>query len=505
MVRTSPMVKWSFALLALSLLDAPLWAQTLNVTVVQSPSAPLPDISCDDDLPLVYTASYDNPFDSSSPCSLTGVSWTWSYSSVSLGGSAPPVDSFGMVVSQPSPGAAEYDVTFTPHAAGVWAWTVTASVTATNTCGGGTASGSGSLITSVTTVGVPDMFTIETHPNSAVAWPRPNAYVLLPTSVQVLKGWKIRYTAPAGYTNVTWNTPNAQFGAGSPYEHTETATGTWVVTMKGTSGGKAKTLGPRTVVVSDVEADSFIIASNGTYKRIANNVITPPANTPTDTAVKFSGRVRVKATLPALTDFKWGYAQSLGGSRVCVRTASNFAWDPLSPDGTIVSRISSVSDKGNAAIVAPITPAGAIPAGTCDQLAAGVLLYAGQNWALNATGSTDDTPSSPNPVIWTPQVTNAPDLKNVTITYQAPRTTYGLNFQTWIVAYHDTTKQYVPLRQLPWDLTFDSNNAAIWPYSANTAGAEVVPAAALPDPGAANSIVPFNATYATGANVDSKK
>src|SRR5437773_1328523 len=80
---------------------------------------------------------------------------------------------------------------------------------------------------------------IEAMPNSDIALG--NTYREQPVRVEVLKGWKVRYTAVSvdDPAKVTWFNGDTQFGMGSPLEREELTVGDFFITMKATKNGKA--------------------------------------------------------------------------------------------------------------------------------------------------------------------------------------------------------------------------------------------------------------------------
>jgi hypothetical protein len=279
-------------------------------------------------------------------------------------------------------------------------------------------------------------FTIEAKPDSEIALN--DTYIAQNDTVEVLKGWSVRYTAPAGSSNVKWLHNGNQIGTGSPFTRTEETLGTFTVKMV-----SAQASHERTLVVGEVESVGFQLKVGGQYTKSNPNyphfVVSP--QTP---AIEFLGRVQKTATSPNLSQFRWGFIQSTEAT-VDIQFPYNkdsIMFHSQSPGTTV---------KHPQYYYYPDVPS------DTNDAPKGSQLYGGsppQSLGTDYNPAVSDTPGLPAPVVQKIFADNA----GFPVLIEFPIQTNKLNqkFMVWQVAFHLKTQQYVPLIQQEWKLEWDS-------------------------------------------------
>jgi hypothetical protein len=256
-------------------------------------------------------------------------------------------------------------------------------------------------------------------------------------------------------------------------EYEEPTVGTFYIYMTGVKDGVEQVVGPRTELVSDVQLDSFALSipggGDGNYTKV-DGVVTKPDMNMGKRALDITGQVSVKAGAPTLTDIKWCFLQSVGGTITIKWSLATVQFDPDSPVGTVVRRPDYFTSQN-------------IPANRSDQTNYGEGMYAGP-FDLGSPDSSKDTPGPDSPL---DETRKASDNRQATLTYKITgRQEFSVDYNTWIAVCHPKTGQYVPLKQKTWSLVYDSNEAGPWTASV---GAEVTPLTKPPDFG--ESSIPY--------------
>jgi hypothetical protein len=441
-----------------------------------------------------YTCEIQGPFWTRDPITNSPDSWSIvvQYSQTdpnSLG--TPPSGSYSYSVNQGSVSSADAALSFTANVEGYWSITASAQVYYNNgSCGDQWLGMKSPPPIKLTFNPLGDqLFDLEGKPDSDIALR--NEYVAQILNCEVLKGWKVRYTAPPVNTNVTWwykpGGVDTQFGAGNPFERTENTVGTWTtIYFKSTQfpNGSA----PRTVVVGDVTspagAPGFDLQAGGNYTK-AGFVV----NSPAGAAITMSGEVDLAGGSPALTKFKWGFIQGVQAVRNTTYTANAITWNAASPNGATLTFPTDMSVKN--------IPA---PPPLINDAPINHQLYGDTNpVALGTAGTAQDRPENAASPLSLPMRDTA--MNNSPVSYQIlANQNQSWTFTVWVTVFNTETNQYVPLRQRGWTLSWDTTAAGPWVAAP---GAEV-PAGSLTKPSDAedtilidgrmqkNTVDPFN-------------
>jgi len=294
-------------------------------------------------------------------------------------------------------------------------------------------------------------FLLEAKPNSAIALL--DVYKTQESNtVEVLKGWKVKYTAPQGVNDPEWFQGANSIGTGSSIEHPEDTVGSFSVTYK--AGGV--TSAARTLVVGAVQSDSFSLTPGGSYKKSTDPKLPHFVQRPVDQdpvllpALLMAGRVSKTAPSPELTKFYWGFIQSIELTQNVRLYADEFSPTP----GT----------KGVSVIHTEYFSYSNIPPGTNDATARGTQLYhnVSANLGSSITGNNlNDTPGWRKGDGTITRMDNTGQPVTIKFRMNQPNTA-SYSFKVWQVVYHDTTKQYVPLKQQSWKLEWDTNQNGPW-------------------------------------------
>ncbi len=453
--------------------------------VEPSAGCPVPQGPLDTGEPtdIALTASVLNPPSGYwySPCQLNGPYWTqdpvnntptswsiqvqYSQSDPTTFGT-PQAGTFSSDVYQASVSAADATLEFFGLVGGYWSITATANVYYNDGACGDTWFGSAFLaLPPITVQNAPPPFTVEAMPNSPIALR--NEYVGQADPVEVLQGWQVRLTAPAGVANVTWWWQSAvggpfQLGVGSPLVYTVGTLHSPQMWYTGTVGGVPQTSATRTIteggVVSPAGAAGFNLTSAGNYTKTGFAVsFTPQAISPIDFALTMSGEVDLQAGSPALTKFQWGFVQSVQGTWNIATTAISITWNPNSMAGAMLTFPSGATTQPlpNPPLLNDAAPGRQLygtppPKGIAGGFSAPT--------ALNMQSSAGDTPGLV-PATSVPFMDSSFILDTVNYAVVSDNNV-SLTFNVWLVVFNVATQQYVPLRQWPWTLAW---NTTAWP------------------------------------------
>jgi hypothetical protein len=321
-------------------------------------------------------------------------------------------------------------------------------------------------------------FTMESNPNHPLAvGPKWKAQS---NPAEVLKGWKIRYTAPdppgGTWSKVEWYVDALpldgvfkKVGEGNPFDREEDKVGLFLVKYKGTdSTGNVAWSGPRPHCVTDISVPAgpggFDLVAGGEYTK-TGFMVTPP-DPVTDPAMRMSGQVNRTAGSPTVFKIGWGFVQRVSATRDMKLEYASHTFDPASPPGTTTSFPSYYKTQH-------------IPSSILvNDAPRGPQLFSGHApFRLGFPEAVTDTPSHPpgGPHSW-----RASDGKPATIEYRIKQDHMAYwKFTTWLVVGNRVTYQWVPLRQRGWTLQWDTREAG--PWRAEPDAAETTPMTQPPD------------------------
>jgi len=302
---------------------------------------------------------------------------------------------------------------------------------------------------------------IASHPNNALAIK--NEYVAQDGTVEVLKGWKTRYTAsakPVEPTNtyrwerrthgLTPDDPWVQLGSGTsttPMEYTENTVGDFDVRFVATISSKMYYSDARRVIVADVIVDNFALTAGGQYTKDPNNpalVHLPPVG------ITVSGKVSKTNDSPLTGNIKFGFIQAVEGT-LDIERVGTLAWLPTAVAGD--TAVYSVGIKSVFNNFGPLN----------DSFLGHQLYSNSVPIALGDQGMVQDLPGEIDLPIQKTVENVAGTKETATVSYEITGTlVYNCTFTAWLVVMNTGTNQYVPLKQQQFKLPIDTTGDGPW-------------------------------------------
>ncbi len=412
-----------------------------------------------------FTAAVDASVVPITPCVLGQPTWQWgvgaAYSSSPAGPFVdPPSGSWSHSISLPNSPTTK--VTFTSQALGYWEFVVAVTVVYQDSCANVWTGGGDVTLVESTFAAQPPPFKMESMPNSEVAIR--NEYVEQIETAEVHKDWKVRYTAPpggatrwqfrrVGEANWGWISSGGNPVEANPLEWIESGVGEYEIRFaRGAQFDQFS--GTRRIKVIEPQLVEFTLGvpdqGRGQYTKQGFHVINPDLF-----AVGFRGNVRATAASPAQLKILWGFVQSVEQLTNITLNWDRITWRPGTPDGTTVRFPSRFSYQS-------------YPTRMNDAPMGKQLYGGGGAYALaDVLQTTNDTPSTPNSF---PRSFKDSLNQDANVDYDRNQhSAEQIDFVTWVAVYNLETRQYAPLRQIPWTLQIDTTQTGPWSAVVGTA------------------------------------